>query len=99
MANVGCIAAKIHHLAVRQHGHVTRAQLLALGLSSRAISRRIESGELVVVHAGVYAVGYVRTDPLARAAAAVLACGEDALLSHASAAALWDMGKGPGSLR
>ena len=68
---------------------------MALGLSSRAISRRIETGDLVAVHKGVYAVGYVRLDPLARAAAAVLACGEDALLSHESAAALWDMGKWP----
>jgi len=99
MADVGRIAAKIHHLGRRQHGHVTRAQLLALGLSSRAISRRIESGELVVVHAGVYAVGYVRTDPLARAAAAVLACGEDAVLSHASAAALWRNPRHPGAKR
>jgi hypothetical protein len=66
-----------------------------VGLSSRAIGRRVESGDLIPVHAGVYAVGYVRVDPLSRAAAAVLACGEDAILSHESAAALWGMGTWP----
>lgn len=44
------------------------------------------------VHAGVYAVGLPREDALAQAAAAVLACGPGALLSHWSAAALWGLG-------
>ncbi len=37
----------------------------------------------------MYAVGYVREDAVARAMAAVLACGPGAVLSHHSAAALW----------
>lgn len=55
----------------------------------------IARGELIRVHAGVYAVGYVRVEPVARAMAAVLACGEGAVLSHDSAAALWGLRRWP----
>ena len=75
--------------ASRQHGNVARAQLLAAGLSSRAIERRIASGHLRPVHRGVYAVGHGALPPLAPYAAALLAVGEGAVLSHASAAVVW----------
>lgn len=88
---MGRKASKISTVAARQYGRVTRPQLLELGLSSRAISRAIASGKLIVVHAGVYAVGHKQTSAPAQAAAAVLACGPEALLSHGSAAALWGM--------
>jgi hypothetical protein len=80
-------------LAVRQHGNVTRAQLLRLGVSPTAIRRRIEAGRLHRVFAGVYAVGRPPATPLERAAAAVLACGPGALLSRGAAATLWGMHK------
>jgi hypothetical protein len=89
------ISEKIALVAVRQHGHITRAQLLALGLSSSAITYRLATGELVRVHVGVYAVGYLRVEPVARAMAAVLACGEGTVLSHDSAAALWGLRRWP----
>ena len=54
-----------------------------------AIRARLERGALIRMHYGVYAVGHVPPSPVARAAAAVLACGPGAVLSHASAAALW----------
>ena len=76
-------------VAKRQHGHVARRQLLALGLRWGAIEARIASGEYVRVHRGVYCIAPRRDDPVSRAAAAVLACGEGAVLSHASAASLW----------
>jgi hypothetical protein len=76
-------------LTRRQHGHVTRGQLLALGLGEDAIDYRLKVRRLIPVHAGVYAVGHVSATPVARAAAAVLACGEGAALSHGSAASLW----------
>jgi hypothetical protein len=82
-------------VAVGQHGHITRWQLLNLGLSSSAITYRLATGVLVPVHTGVYAVGYVRVEPVARAMAAVLACGEGAVLSHESAAALWGLRRWP----
>jgi very-short-patch-repair endonuclease len=80
-------------LAVKQHGYVTRTQLLALGLGADAIDYRVRLGRLIAVYAGVYAVGYVRRTPEARACAAVLACGEKAALSHGSAASLWGFNK------
>jgi hypothetical protein len=85
------ISENIAHAAERQHGHITRVQLLALGLGSGAITHRLAAGELIRVHVGVYAVQYRRVEPVARAMAAVLACGEGAVLSHDSAAALWGL--------
>jgi hypothetical protein len=50
---------------------------------------------VIPVHAGVYAVGYIRRRPLERGHAAVLACGKGALLSHDSAAALYGLREWP----
>jgi very-short-patch-repair endonuclease len=77
----------VNALARRQHGVVTRVQLLEAGLSAGMVRHRIESGRLLRLHQGVYRVGPL---PVAwqRESAAVLACGADALLSHSSALAL-----------
>src|SRR5579875_3566738 len=85
----GNIDHRIARLAGRQHGYVTREQLLEVGLSRSGIDRRVKAGRLARVYDGVYAVGHVRDDEIGRAMAAVLACGPDAVLSHHSAAALW----------
>ena len=77
-------------LASRQHGVVTRAQLEALGLSADQIKRRLGSAHLAAVHRGVFAVGHDSLSPQARWTAALLAVGDGAVLSHRSAAALWD---------
>lgn len=79
-------------LVRRQHGAVSRAQLLAAGLSARAIKHRVRSGRLYPVHAGVYAVGRPGLTRVGELMAAVLACGDGALLSHRSAAELWNIG-------
>ena len=76
-------------VAAEQYGYITRTQLLAIGLSPRAIQYRVQIGQLIPVHAGVYAVGHVNKSPVARACAAVLACGTGAALSHDSAASHW----------
>ncbi|HEX3975794.1 MAG TPA: hypothetical protein VHW96_05990 [Solirubrobacteraceae bacterium] len=68
---------------------MTRNQLLDLGASRGLIAGRLESGAWVAVHQGVYCIGPRRNDPVSRAAAAVLACGPGAVLSHGSAASLW----------
>src|SRR3954451_1674810 len=78
----------ISALAEVQHGVVTRSQLLALGVSSAAIGRRVEAGRLHVLHPGVYAVGDRALPPLGRLAAAVYASGTDAVAGIRSAAAL-----------
>lgn len=69
---------------------VTRAQLREAGLTDRAIDRRLESGRLQRVHRGVYLVGHV-VMPHAREMSAVLAVGPNAVLSHRSAAWLWQL--------
>jgi very-short-patch-repair endonuclease len=89
------VNALIAQLAARQHGHVTRGQLLEAGLARRSITSRAASGRLVRVHAGVYAVGYRRVEPAALAMAAVLAAGPGAVLSHDSALALWGLRRWP----
>lgn len=89
------IARKISQLAELQHGYVARRQLLALGLSDDAIAHRITTGQLIARYAGVYAVGHREPGPISIAAAVVLACGNGAVLSHDSAAALWGVGRWP----
>jgi very-short-patch-repair endonuclease len=76
-------------LATKQHGVVTRRQLLDLGLSARAIQHRIEKGRLHPVARGVYAIGRPELGVQGRWMAAVLGCGPGAALSYGSAAALW----------
>jgi very-short-patch-repair endonuclease len=82
-------------LAERQHGVISRRQLLDAGLGRRAIGRRVEAGRLRCLHRCVYAFGYRRLDSRGEWMAAVLACGEEASLSHRSAAALWGLMRSP----
>jgi very-short-patch-repair endonuclease len=77
-------------LGARQHGVVSRRQLLALGLGPDAIDRRIRSGLVRRLHRGVYLLGTV-LGPHSREFAAVLAYGPGAALSHRSAASLWGL--------
>jgi very-short-patch-repair endonuclease len=76
-------------IAARQHGAVARRQLLDAGVSARMIEERIRSGLLIPVHRGVYLLAHGPRSPLAFEAAAVLACGPQALLSHRTAGARW----------
>ena len=81
-------------LAQRQHGCVTWAQLIGLGLPASTIGSWVQRGRLFAVHAGVYAVGRPLSEPLELAAAAVLACGPNAALSHHSALTIWELSRG-----
>lgn len=72
-------------LASRQHGVVSREQLLALGMTRDRIRRRLESRRLTRLHRGVYAVGHWSLTRASRELGAVLACGPEALLSHRAA--------------
>jgi hypothetical protein len=83
------IDAAIASVASRQHGNITREQLLDVGLSDGGIAWRVTVGRLHRVFRGVYSVGRPPTSPLEWASAAVLACGPGAALSHSSAMGLW----------
>jgi len=76
-----------------QHGVVARRQLITLGYTRREIEYRLHNGRLHHLSHGVYAVGRRDLAPHGRWMAAVLVCGDDALLSHRSAAELWGVGQ------
>lgn len=65
--------------------------MIALGFSRHAIGRMITKGQLHVVHRSTYAAGPARLTREGRWMAAVLAAGAGAVLSHRSAAALWQL--------
>jgi very-short-patch-repair endonuclease len=77
--------SRVLALAADQHGVVTRAQLLELGLSAKAIDHRVGQRRLHPVHRGVYAVGRPQLTRWGTLIAAVLSCGPGAALSHDSA--------------
>jgi hypothetical protein len=78
-------------LAERQHGVVARRDLLAAGVTSRAIRHRVVRQRLHVLYRGVYAHGRRALTTDGRRIAAVLAAGQDAALSHRAAAAVWEL--------
>jgi hypothetical protein len=83
------LEVKIAQLAKRQQRNVTRLQLLELGMPVTSITRWVKLGRLYRQYPGVYIVGVPPVAPHEHAMAAVLASGPGAVLSHASALALW----------
>jgi very-short-patch-repair endonuclease len=81
----------IARIAGAQRGRVTRAQLLAAGLGDSSISYRISVRRLHPKYRGVYAVGHDAPVPLGDETAALLACGDGAVLSHRAAGRLWGL--------
>jgi very-short-patch-repair endonuclease len=80
----------IARIAAGQRALVTRAQLKELGIGRRAVDYAIARGRLHRMHQGIYSlVPFPALPPLAAELAAILACGETALLSHHSAAAVY----------
>jgi len=79
-------------LVRRQHWVVSRSQLRQLGFTDDAIKHRIAIGRIHRVGQGVFSVGHPGLTEHGRSMAAVLACGDGAVLSHSSAAALWRIG-------
>jgi very-short-patch-repair endonuclease len=70
---------------------VSRRQLLAAGLSRGVIDRLVHRQLLFPMQQGVFAVGHPGPVELGDATAALLAAGPGAVLSHHTAAALWDI--------
>ena len=83
---------RVARLAAAQHGVVSRAQLLACGLSPDAIAHRIRRSRLHRLHRGVYAVGHVAPTELGPIVAGILAVGRGAHVSHRTCAAIHGFG-------
>lgn len=80
-------------LATRQHGVISRHQARALGLTDTMIASRVAAGTFQPVLRGVFAVGHLAFGRHGLMLAAVLACGDGAVVSHGAAAellGLWD---------
>lgn len=73
--------AIIAGFASRQHGLVTREQAIRGGITKKQIEIRLGRSSLFHLHRGVYLVGHTSLTLEARYLAAVLACGEGALLA------------------
>ena len=70
---------------------MTFLQLLAAGLDSKAITRRVRQGRLHRVARGVYAVGHVALSREGTFLAAVLEAGEGAALGYLAATEHWEV--------
>jgi predicted transcriptional regulator of viral defense system len=84
----------IARLASRKHGLVTRSGLLRSGITHDQIRGRLRKGLLIRLHKGVYRVGHRAPSLEAHYLAAVLACGDGAVLSGPAAAHLLHLLKG-----
>ena len=81
----------IARIAGRQDNVITGDQLRTAGLGRGAIAHRVKDRTMQRIHVGVYLLGAAPPTPKARARAAVLACGADAIASHRSAACLYGL--------
>ena len=70
---------------------MSRAQLLVRGFTNEDVGRLVKAGRLIRVHRGVYAVGHRVLTAEGWWMAAVLAGGRGAVLSHGTAAAVWEL--------
>jgi very-short-patch-repair endonuclease len=78
-------------LVRRQHGVLSRRQLLDAGLSPEAIRHRLRTGRLYRQARSVYAVGRQELGRPGEMMVAVLAAGPGAVVSHETAAELWGL--------
>jgi very-short-patch-repair endonuclease len=81
--------SQVRKLAESQHGVVSRAQARARGISDGAISRRLSDGLWHRVLPGVFRIVGAQEAWPQLPMAAVLWAGDDAVVSHATAARLW----------
>ncbi|HZP27544.1 MAG TPA: DUF559 domain-containing protein [Acidimicrobiia bacterium] len=85
------IERAIADLAERQHGLITRAQAIELGLAPGSIQRRLNACRWLATHDCVYRIGGSVASPTQRRLAAVLAVGPVTAASHRAAAELYGL--------
>jgi very-short-patch-repair endonuclease len=81
----------IARIARRQDNVITGDQLRATGLGRGAVAHRVKARTIQRMHKNVYLLGPAPPTPMARARGAVMACGDDAVVSHRSAACLFGL--------
>ncbi len=96
MSVCGTRDQRVGAIANLQRGRVTRRQLLDAGITDGMIHRMAAQGSLHRRYPGVYAVGHLAPIELERETEALLACPDGAVLSHISAAFLWQLRREPG---
>jgi very-short-patch-repair endonuclease len=74
---------------------VSLRELVGAGLTPKVARRLARTGVLHERHPGVFIVGHLALCRFAEEWAALLACGEGAVISHRSALALWGLGDRP----
>jgi predicted transcriptional regulator of viral defense system len=79
-------SAGVWRLARRDHNVVTHGELVALGFTPKAIKHRVAKGRLHPKARGVYAVGTPELTREGRWMVAIKQCGNQAVISHLSAA-------------
>jgi len=84
-------AEALNDLAAGQHGVISRAQLRQLGASDTMVARWLEAGRLHRIHRRVYALGHTALSLDGRLIAALLYGGDQAVLSHTTAAWVWQL--------
>src|SRR5215831_5046639 len=84
------VTESVHDVIARQFGLITRADAAEFGINSAAITRRIASREWARALPGVYRATAADVTERQRALAAVLWAGDGALVSHSTAARLWE---------
>ncbi|CAN5896763.1 hypothetical protein BH23GEM9_BH23GEM9_34500 [soil metagenome] len=82
--------AVIRRIAEGQHGVVGRLQLINEGVPDHVVNYRVKRRRLEWLYRGVYRVGPVKAQYEAEAAA-LLASGATAVLSHGTAVVMWGM--------
>jgi predicted transcriptional regulator of viral defense system len=88
---------RLARLAGSQHGVVSASQLASCGVSPAAITRWTAAGRLHRVHPSVYALGHRTLSLQGRLRAALLYAGSNAVLSHTTAAWVWEILEAPPS--
>jgi very-short-patch-repair endonuclease len=81
----------IAKIASRQDNVITGEQLRSAGLGRGAVAHRVKVRTMQRLHTNVYLLGAAPPTPMARARAAALAYGADAVVSHRSAASLYGL--------
>lgn len=87
----GAADGKMRSLAAEQGGVVTRAQALDCGLTGSHVAHCLSSNRWQRLHRGVYTTFNGPVPRLSALWAAVLFAGPGAMLSHATAAELWNL--------